>query len=70
MPRISPTSIRVSMGERQLVTLSPGIAPMAKMADEHCDSSSGFAGDALWSQPTVQVPLEVTPGTAKVWWTA
>ena len=62
MPRISPASIRASKGERQLVTLSLGIAPMAKMADEHCDLI--LVGDSLamtlyGHSSTVQVPLEV-----------
>ena len=62
MPRISPASIRASKGERQLVTLSLGIAPMAKMADEHCDLL--LVGDSLamtlyGHRSTVAVPLEV-----------
>lgn len=62
MPRISPADIRASKGERQLVTLSLGIAPMAKMADEHCDLL--LVGDSLamtlyGHRSTVAVPLEV-----------
>lgn len=62
MPRISPADIRASKGERPLVTLSLGIAPLAKMADEHCDLI--LVGDSLamtlyGHSSTVQVPLDV-----------
>lgn len=62
MPRLSTADIRASKGNRKLVTLSLGIAPMAKIADEHCDLI--LVGDSLamtlYGQgSTVQVPLEV-----------
>jgi len=62
MSRLSPADIRASKGERKLVTLSLGIAPMAKMADEHCDLI--LVGDSLamslyGQNSTVQIPLDV-----------
>lgn len=62
MPRLSPAKIRATKGQSKLVTLSLGIAPMAKMADAVCDLI--LVGDSLAMTlyghgSTVQVPLDV-----------
>ncbi len=68
MSRVSPADIRASKGEKRLVTLSLGLAPMARIADPHCDLI--LVGDSLamtlyGQSSTVAVPLEVMIWHAK-----